>query len=131
MMKNKIVVLVLFLGMSLVIGEYILSKKNAKSTTMDCSPEATAIMDTFLLGERFESIVAKVQKSLLKYTVWKDGEEIIDAGVRSFSGPGEILITATEERRGVLVASKDQIMLSFDKEGKVVSRNCAVVFTGP
>jgi uncharacterized membrane protein len=131
MTKNKIVVLVLVLGVILVIGEYILSKKNANSKTTDCSPEATAIMDTFLLGEQFESIVAKVQKYLLKYTVWRDGEEIIDAGVRSFSGPGEILITATEERRGVFVARKDQIRLSFDKEGKVVSRNCAVVFTGP
>lgn len=129
-MKNTIIISVLVLGVALIVGEHFLSKRNARPN-MECSANGMATMGSFFDGEKIDSIVAKIQKSNLSYTIWNDGEEIIEADARKFSVANEILLTAAESGKGALVGSKEQIRLLFNKEGKLVQRNCVVILTGP
>jgi hypothetical protein len=129
-MRTKLMFLLLFLA----AGSFVL-KVAAPANRKDvhvCSTRALRIMSLVDIGEKFTPAMAAIAASKNRYSVWKDGVEVVSNGTGHVTGPAEIFVTVDDnEKFGFLVAKRNLIVLAIDGLNVVSTRRCVVTLTGP
>lgn len=126
--------LFLFLFLFLAAGSFVLKvAAPAKSKEVHvCSTRALKIMNLVDIGEKFTPAMAAIAASKNRYSVWKDGVEVVSSGAGHATGPAEIFVTVDDnEKFGFLVAKRNLIVLAIDRLNVISTRRCIVTLTGP
>ncbi|MBC3874913.1 hypothetical protein [Undibacterium flavidum] len=129
-MKKKFIFFGLFLVSGIVILGFVMSRKNVNDSLL-CDPEAKSVMNNFLLGEAYSSVLVKIREANMKYVVWADGMDVIDVDEPGTTGRLEVSITLEKKDMWSLTGRKEKITLEFDRSQRLERCECTVVFIGP
>lgn len=101
-----------------------------KEIKMTCGEYGGQLVKDAPMGKDFYDIVKILKSRGILYSAWKD-EVKVDVGLEWVGDfPIQIVIEAGRTR-GIVVGSKDVVVINFSSSGKVIDSACRVFLIGP